>query len=156
MIRRPTHAPSTIALVALLFLGSNFTNASTALAQATPGPPRLDIPSPRDCTVAPRPEPLFPPGVGQRTAATPAPIVTASPAPFSPPEGEPADAETIAAVRTTVREAVACPNAGDFLRAYVFFTQAMDRLAPGRPASIDVTIRSPSPEKCHLSPEPNA
>jgi hypothetical protein len=147
MIRRPTRVPGTIALVALLLLGSNFTNASTALAQATPGPPRFDIPSPRDCTIAPRPEPLFPPGVGQRTAATPAPIVTASPAPFSPPEGETADAETIAAVRATVREAVACRNAGDFLRAYALFTQAMIVSLLGGPASIDVTIRSAIAEK---------
>jgi hypothetical protein len=147
MIRRPTHVPGAIALVALLLLGSNFMNASTALAQATPAPPRLDIPSPRECTIAPRPQPLFPPGVGQRTAATPAPIVTASPAPFSPPVGEPADAETIAAVRATVREAVACRNAGDLLRAYALFTQNMIVSLLGGPASIDVTIRSVIAEK---------
>jgi hypothetical protein len=138
-------------LAALLLVCLRQIPAPAVVAQATPAA-QFDIPSPRDCRVAPRSQPLFPPGVGQRAAATPAPIVTSPPGPFSPPRGEPADAETTAAVKATVRESVACRNAGDFLRAYALFSQHMLVSLLGGPASIDVTIRSTLEDKPRMVP----
>ncbi|HEU0116919.1 MAG TPA: hypothetical protein VFQ80_19650 [Thermomicrobiales bacterium] len=98
---------------------------SAAAPTGTPaaGP---SAPPPNECTVAHRALPLLPPGAPGAPAATPAPIAPpASPTSFALPRGEPADAPTIAAVEATVREAVACRNAGDFRRAYALFTDAM-------------------------------
>ncbi|HEU5434250.1 MAG TPA: hypothetical protein VFU81_21440 [Thermomicrobiales bacterium] len=99
-----------------------------ALAAAQTGTPTAGpvAPRPEACAVKPRPLPLLPPGTPGAAAATPAPIAPlASPTPVTAPAGEPADAPTTAAVAATVREAVACRNAGDFRRAYALFTDAM-------------------------------
>ena len=112
-----------------------------ALAQGTATPAALDVPAAEDCQVGLPPLPLFPAGVGQRAAATPAPIVTATEEPFAPPAGATADAETVAAITATVREAIACRNAGDFLRVYALFTQDMLVALLGGPATVDPEVR---------------
>lgn len=76
-----------------------------------------DVPDASECTVAP--------GVAadvlalfREMAATPtAPSTsgTANPTPFVPPSGQPADAETTAAIVTATREIIACTNSYGFL-----------------------------------------
>lgn len=110
--------------------------------QATPAATDLDVPSPEECLVEPRAFPLFPADVGQRAAATPAPLATEPEPPFVRPEGEPADDETVAAVTATVREALACRNGNDFLRASALFSQEMIVALFGGPATIDPEIRA--------------
>lgn len=46
----------------------------------------------------------------------------ATPAPIDPPEGEPADADTVEADTATAMELYACLNANDFMRAFSLFT----------------------------------
>ena len=105
---------------------------------ATPGPtanpdrPGPDVPAPEECRVEPRPIPIdVAPPLGE---VTPAP---AQPTPFVVPDGEPVDAATEAAVTATIRESVACRNAGDFLRAYALFTDAFVAGLLGPPDAID-------------------
>jgi hypothetical protein len=133
----------TLSLVgAVLLLGTMMPESTpAALAQATPTAMTGDVPAPEACQVAPRAFPLFPAGVGQRAAATPAPVVLTPQPPFSPPAGSPADAETVAVVTATVREAVACRNAGDLLRASALFTEKMLVSLYGGPATIDPEFR---------------
>jgi len=79
--------------------------------------PTPDIPPPELCQTAP---PTFhelsailaTPSTGGVADATPTPI----------PTGTPADPETIAGITATLRELVACFNAGDVLRAYGLYT----------------------------------
>lgn len=106
-------------------------------AQATPAADSRDVPALEACTVEPRAFPLFPAGVGQREAATPAPVETPPAAPYSPPAGEVADAATVASVTSTVRESIACRNAGELLRAYALFTQDMIVELFGGPGTVD-------------------
>jgi len=133
----------TLSLVgAMLLLGAMMAESTpVAFAQATPTGTVSDVPAPEECQVSPRAFPLFPAGVGQRAAATPAPVVLTPRPPFSPPSGSPADAKTVVAVTATVREAVACRNAGDLLRASALFTEKMLVSLYGGPATIDPEFR---------------
>jgi hypothetical protein len=133
----------TLSLVgAVLLLGAMMAESTpVAFAQATPTGTASDVPAPEECQVSPRAFPLFPPGVGQRAAATPAPVVLTPQPPFSPPSGSPADDKTVAAVPAIVREAVACRNAGDLLRASALFTEKMLVSLFGGPATIDPEFR---------------
>lgn len=130
--------------IAAALIGAAFaiSSGASALAQATPMPEARDSPAPAECQVAPRALPLFPPGVGQRTAATPRPLAMPTSGLTVVAAGEPADAETVAAVTATVREALACRNAGDYLRAYALFTEQMLVQLFGGPATIDPEIRA--------------
>ncbi len=111
-----------------------------ALAQATPTAGELDVPLPQECKIEPRELPLFPPGVGQQTAATPAPVESVPAAPFVASAGDPADAETVAAVSATVRESLACRNGNDLASAYALFTPEMLVALFGGPATIDPEV----------------
>nr|MBA3451098.1 hypothetical protein [Chloroflexia bacterium] len=128
-------------LLGVLVGALGVSHATDVNAQATPAPSARDVPAPEECQIAPRPFPLFPAGVGQRAAATPAPVATPPAPPFTPPAGDPADTETVAAVTATVREALACRNAGEPLRAYSLFTQDMIVALYGGPATIDPELR---------------
>ncbi len=85
-----------------------------------------DAPSPDECTGQRPPLEAIP------TAAAPPPATPASPAAsptaFVPPSGDPADAETVAAVTATMRGNLACLNAGDTLASFAFYT---DRFLAG-------------------------
>ncbi|MCC7021884.1 MAG: hypothetical protein IT338_03600 [Thermomicrobiales bacterium] len=143
--------PRTV-IVMLLSVECVASSGASVLAQATPTPAALDVPAPDDCQIAPRALPLFPPGVGQRTAATPRPLASPAAGPAVVAVGAPADAETAAAVTATVREALACRNAGDFPRAYALFTQQMLIQLFGGPATIDPEIQAAMSEKPHHLP----
>lgn len=128
--------------ITLVMVGATLGGSpAEVFAQATPAAAELDIPAPRECDAAPRDAEFFPAAAEPPPVATPAPIVTDA-SPFAMPEGEPADAETMAAVTATVREAIACRNANDFLRAYALFTDEMMGSLFGGPATIDPEIRA--------------
>jgi hypothetical protein len=85
-----------------------------AVAQdATSQSGNLDVPSPEECTVAPRTvdelQALF------ALPATPT-AVPASPTSVTLPAGTPVDAATADAVESAIRQFIACFNAGDFWR----------------------------------------
>jgi hypothetical protein len=98
--------------------------ASVALAPgvtlAQGGTPTLDFvtPDPVECRIAPRSiesiaAALATPVAGTPTVVTPAGDVAA---------GQPADAETLAAVAALAREATSCGNAGDYRRVFALYT----------------------------------
>jgi ketosteroid isomerase-like protein len=86
---------------------------AVAAAQEATSQPDLDVPSPEECTVAPRTlaelQELF------ARPATPA-AASANPTAATPPSGTPVDAATADAVERAIREFIACFNAGDFWR----------------------------------------
>jgi hypothetical protein len=117
---------SLVLLVLLMVVGAN--GSTGVLAQeATLTPITLPVtPDPALCRVAPRPIADF-----TRFLGTPATLAANSATPaasssttFVPPQGEPADPTTIAAVATTAVEIFACYNAGDFRRATALWTDA--------------------------------
>lgn len=112
----PRRVSLVVALVAML------ANAIAAGAQeATPaaGIGALPVtPDPAECVVEPRTLEEI-----RELAGAPPDPETASPTtPQATLRGEPADAETIAGIVATVRQFVACVNAGDELRGYALYT----------------------------------
>lgn len=88
------------------------------LAQVGTPTPDFVTPDLGECRIAPRTiesiaAALATPVAVPSTMATPAGEVTA---------GQPADAETVAAVTALVREATACGNAGDYRRVFALYT----------------------------------
>lgn len=94
--------------------------AVTAAERSTPV-----FPDPSACTVTPRPIDDFralAEGSPQRRSFPPG-----SPIAIPLDEGEPADPATVAAITATVREWIACGNAGDGLRVPAFYTDRLLR-----------------------------
>jgi hypothetical protein len=113
---------------------------AAAFAQATPIANDPNVPSPAECQI-PLPEMIeFPADSMQPVAATPRPIVAKPEPPFAPPEGEPADEVAVAGITATVRESIACRNAGDYARMLVFFTPNMLVELYGSPATVDPEV----------------
>jgi len=112
-----THVRWTALLVLIsaivLILAISTGGSAAPRPQATP-PAGQDVPGPDECTIAPRTLPLL----AATSAAPPATQQT----PFATPAGEPASDEIARAITATVRESLACRNAGDFLRAYALFS----------------------------------
>lgn len=111
-----------VALVSLVMVGAPGVSAQEGTPTAD-----LDVPTPAECTVAPRAEDelraLF-----REVAATPVPTsVEASPTPAVPPTGAPADAKTVAAINATWRQYVACLNAADQARMFALLSDDMVR-----------------------------
>ena len=143
-----------VAAFVLVFGGCIFADSPGARAQATPVAEDPGVPGPAECQIA-LPESIeFPADSMRPVAATPAPIVTASPEPFTPPAGEPANEETAAGVTATVREAIACRNAGDVARSLVFFTPNMLAELYGSPATVDPEVLQGIQEGPRPVPEP--
>ena len=102
-------------VVVAVALGLAVLAPAAAAQEATPA--GLPVtPDPAECMVAPRPLEDFAALIG---TPVPAPLEN-----FERPRGEPADPETTAAVTATVRELVACFNAGDWPRAAALYTDA--------------------------------
>jgi hypothetical protein len=76
---------------------------------------QVAAPDPAECRIEPR---TLPPPVPTTEAISDS--VTASP--FTVPTGTPVADDDAEAIRATVHEAVACANAGDWLRAFALFT----------------------------------
>jgi hypothetical protein len=88
-------------------------------AASTAGTPTPDMPPPELCLATPRSfDELSALAATPATSGTPEPTPTPGPI----PQGTPADPPTTNAVTATVRELVACFNAGELLRAYGLYT----------------------------------
>ena len=134
----PASRISALILLATSVVGLG--SSTTGALQDAPAP-SADVPRPAACRVAPRPLPLFAPATpGAALAATPAPLVT--PTPFAMPAGQPADEATVAAVTATIRESLACRNAGDYPRAYALVTDRFLRVLLGGPDTIPPEIEA--------------
>jgi hypothetical protein len=131
-MRRTQVALWTAAAVVALLASRVPVAAQEATAVASP-PAGLIVPDPSECTVAPRPVSFF-----EQLAATPPPPPEAAAERFSRPgeqarpwtlpAGEPADAATVAGITATLREAMACLNAGDQVRFLALFSDDILRL----------------------------
>ncbi|HEY7034760.1 MAG TPA: hypothetical protein VH482_25700 [Thermomicrobiales bacterium] len=89
--------------------------ATPAVQEATP----VAVPA-SDCTVEARTLAALTEIVTAEDIANATPV--AEPGPYTKPNGTPADAETVAGVTATIRQLVACVNAGDFLRFLALFS----------------------------------
>jgi hypothetical protein len=93
---------------------------ATPVVAITPVP-TPDAPPPALCRAAPR-------SLADLNELIATPVAARSPAIPRPrdvvPEGSPADPATVAGVTVTVRELVACFNAGELLRAYGLYTDS--------------------------------
>jgi hypothetical protein len=98
--------------ILLPLLVTEFVAAQTATPAAYPV-----APDPRECIVEPATVEEM-----EMILGTPVAEPAASAAPFVRPAGEPANAETAAAVIATLRQVFACANAGDPLRVANLFT----------------------------------
>jgi hypothetical protein len=106
---------------------------------------QTDIPDPDLCDVEPRSVDgmlallATPAAVATPEVRTPGAAAGASPTPDEP--NQPATAEIIGQIQRTVREIVACGNAGDLLRVWAFFTDDFVRAsASSQPALFNRTI----------------
>jgi hypothetical protein len=141
------------AVVPAVVLALSLCQASV-LAQGTPAAADPNVPAPDECQIA-LPETIeFPADSMRPVAATPRPIITEAETPFAPPAGEPADEETVAAITATVRESIACRNAGDFARMLVSFTPNMLAELYGSPATVDPEVLQGIQEGPRALPEP--
>lgn len=104
-----------LCLVATLALGGR------TVAQETTPVAELGPPSPAECQVEPRsPEEIAALGATPAArAATPEVVM-----PMTLPDGEPADAETVAALVQTVREVIACAEARDLPRLLALYSDS--------------------------------
>ncbi len=109
-------------VLTLITLSCLMVQSMTASAQqATPG--SATIPNPSECTVHPRTADELRALFQAVAAATPASSPAASPTAYIPPRGgKPADEATIAAVTATMREIIACVNAGNIAAAFALQT----------------------------------
>jgi hypothetical protein len=138
----------TLSLVAVcLVLGA--AQAAVAPATATAGSPIAlpETPEPSLCTVAPRPVSFFAPLVGTPAAGTPPAGFRRVASVADLPPGRPADAATVTAILAVVREATACANAGDPLRAFALTTArfARTRFAQGLSPQDFAILATPMP-----------
>jgi hypothetical protein len=109
-------------------------SATVAVAQdATPAAVLGEAIDPAECTVEALPtDEMVALWFQENDAGTPV-VATPEPAPDMFPEsvpvplGEPADAATVAAVTATVREVIACFNAGSFVRAFALYSEALQQ-----------------------------
>lgn len=122
---RPMRFPIVTIVIAAISLATLSAAGRTAAQDATPASGRI-VPAPEECRVAPPPADKL-----QALSGTPAPVTgtvpaieRGTPAPFSLPPGSPADPATVAGVTATIRELVACLNAGDNLRRLGLYSDA--------------------------------
>lgn len=115
----------TITVIVTLVMSYVVSGGPLVAQDATPGADGWVTPDPSECTVEPRSmESILAISAtndeGTPLAEPPAPAI-ATPG-LQLPEGEPADQETVEAVTATIRQLVACENAGDLRRAHALYT----------------------------------
>lgn len=129
-------------LTLIVPVGSVSAQEATPVAQeATP----VAVPA-SECTVAPRTLAALEEIVTDADIASATADLDA--VPYVKPEGTPADTATIEGVTTTVRQLVACVNAGDFMRFLALFTNdALRRYSVGLglPLDPDAPLLTPDP-----------
>lgn len=116
---------SIVVVIAFAVIGVLGGVAPVFAQEASPAAEPIIVPAPNQCTVEPRDIAFYDQFVGTPSAAT---TMTASPVGAAPIgagiEGEPADRATRAAVLDTVRQVLACINAGNILARHALFTDA--------------------------------
>lgn len=127
----PTILLPLVALALALAVG-----APSAAAQVSTPLPLPATPEPAECRVEPRPVEFFV-AVFEETMASPeAPLpvdregggtYTPTPLPLPGGQSQPADEATVAGVTETMREFIACVNAGDFRRSLALFADEAAR-----------------------------
>jgi hypothetical protein len=117
-----------------LVLAAHPAGSTASTVEATPA--SSDVPRPAECLIEPR---KFQPPATPVVYATPNVLPVAG----SVPLGEPASLGEAEAVTATVREALACRNAGDIRRAYALLTDRMIYVLLGGEAG-------PAPELLYL------
>lgn len=131
-------------LVIVVAMLSSAAVGNTA-AQDTPSPNLPTTPVPSECTVEPRPASFFVAVAEQvlTTSTKGTPIALATPTSLDPMEGKRADTETVGALIATMRQAVACTNAGDPGRSAALYTDeyAQDLTAKAIAAGVDAARR---------------
>jgi hypothetical protein len=125
-------------IVVAVALGVAVLASPVAAQEGTPATELPVTPDPAECMAAPRPTAEFAALVG-----TPVPAPRES---FERPRGDAADAETAAAVTATVRELVACLNAGDWRRAAALYTDAGFAVAFVGTSEQDLAVLEASPQ----------
>ena len=129
------------AVLGLLGVAVGFLGGTTA-QDATPRPE--DVPPPQACRAAPRSFSSL-----QQLIGTPMPGRESTgtiPAPTALPTGQPADVDAVAGITATVREAVACINAGDVQRLFALYSVAyLAEVGPLAPESFIATGATPAP-----------
>lgn len=117
-----------------------FGGAMAGSAQdATPAAEPIIVPAANQCTVAPRDIAFF-----DQMTATPAASPVASPV-AELRAGEPADRTVRAAVLDTVRQALACTNAGNLLALYALHTDAFITANPPSADDLAAMAADPAP-----------
>lgn len=106
-------------------------------AGANQATPAADYSEPVACTVQPRPFPLYD---GKPAAGVGVPPVTTN-GPYTPPAGPAADQVTVEGITATIREAIACTNAGETRRMLSLFSDNRVRaffVGRGAPTSEEI------------------
>ena len=124
--------------------------ASTAVAQeATPDAIPI-APDPAECLVAPREVDDLTALVATPAAGAATPLAESMSGATQP--GEPADAETVASVTATVREIVACGNAGESFAVLALYTdELVRRLVPPDAGALADTAAIPATPRATLN-----
>jgi hypothetical protein len=133
-------------LVLLLAILAPVARVSTQ--EATPTVPTATpvAVSASDCTVEPRTVAALAEIVTVEDIARSTPV--AEPGPYTKPQGRPADAETVAGITATIRQLVACVDAGDFMRFLALFDEnALRRYSAslGLPLDPNDELLTPNP-----------
>jgi hypothetical protein len=117
------------------------------MAAQPASPAAGEVIDPAECQVEPLSDEFLARLAGTPVSeASPTTEVAGSPAPFTAPEGEPAGEAEIEAVTATMREVVACLNAGDYRRAYALYTENyLLRVFAGQ--SADLSQSTPVPNE---------
>ena len=105
------------------------------------------VPDPAECVVEPRTADEIRDLAGARAPLGQAPGAASPTARSTTPPSHPADPETVAGIVATVRQFVACVNAGDELRGYALYTDEFVRTAVFVDASLDQPAVPEPPER---------
>jgi hypothetical protein len=134
--------------------------AQEATPTAAPPPEGLIVPDPADCQAEPRPISDFeqivatPPAMSMEEAAARFSDPSKGPLDWTMPEGEPADADTVAAAMAVLDETLACLNANSSLQFLAMFTDEMlDAffvLEPLPPEALQFFAATPEPSSPEL------
>lgn len=117
-------------LLLALAIGAGRLGPRTAAQAASPPPG--NVPPASACTVAPRQIPPPP-----ATPIVASPVATAA---YVPPTGQPAGPATTQAVTATIRESVACANAGEALRSLALYSDRYVENYLYGPTALDISI----------------
>jgi hypothetical protein len=132
-----------VLLLAVLLVDEGGFAASTERADTTPrqATPTAAV-APTECRVEPRAIPLYE-ALALLPTGTPSPDDDRRDPTATIPAGPPADATTVAAATATMREYIACQNAGDYRRQFALVTDEYLRGFFSLVAEVAIGLRMP-------------